>query len=155
MFDYYGLSKNFPGLKTLPKLDCYKQVQHVEASFKEDINETRLIPYIQLHEFEGLLFSSPIMIAYPFENEKTGKYRKLVKTLQNIRNNFRTPEEINNSPETSPHRRLEKLIPSYRKVFHGVMIASQIGLDKIRKQCPHFDNWVIKLESLGTVEPLS
>jgi hypothetical protein len=149
MFDYYGLSNDFPGLKSIPKLDCYKQVEHVEAAFKEDINESRLIPYLQLHEFEGLLFSSPVTIACPFENEKTGKYRQLVKALQNIRNSFRTPEEINNNPETSPHRRLEKLIPSYRKVFYGVMIASKMGLEKIREECPHFDNWVIQLESLG------
>lgn len=133
MFDYYGLSNDFPGLKSIPKLDCYKQVEHVEAAFKEDINESRLIPYLQLHEFEGLLFSSPVTIACPFENEKTGKYRQLVKALQNIRNSFRTPEEINNNPETSPHRRLEKLIPSYRKVFYGVMIASKMGLEKIRE----------------------
>jgi hypothetical protein len=92
-----------------------------------------LIPYLQLHEFEGLLFSSPATIATPFEVEKTGKYRKLVKALQNIRQDFRSPEEINNRPESCPHRRLEQLIPSYRKVFHGVMIASKIGLKKFVK----------------------
>jgi len=149
LFDYYGLPNDFPGLKSLPKLDCYQQVEHVEAAFKVDINDSRLIPYLQIHEFEGLLFSSPATIATPFEEEKTGKYRQLVKALQNIRQDFRTPEEINNSPETCPHRRLKQLIPSYRKVFHGVMIASKIGLEKIREECPHFDNWVTQLESLG------
>jgi len=74
----------------------------------------------------------------------------LNKALQNIRNSFRTPEEINNTPETAPHRRLEKLIPSYRKVFHGIMITSKIGLEKIREECPHFHKWIIELESLGT-----
>jgi hypothetical protein len=117
-----------------------------------DINENRLIPYLQLHEFEGLLFSSPVTIAAPFEEEKTSKYRQLVKALQNIRQDFRTPEEINNRHETCPHRRLKQLIPSYRKVFHGVMIASKIGLEKIREECPHFDSWVTQLESLGELK---
>jgi hypothetical protein len=149
LFDYYGLPNDFPGLKSIQKLDCYQQAEHVEAAFKEDINESRLIPYLQLHEFEGLLFSSPVTIATPFEEEKTGKYRQLVKALQNIRQDFRTPEEINNRPETCPHRRLKQLIPSYRKVFHGVIIASKIGLEKIREECPHFNHWVTQLESLS------
>jgi len=67
------------------------------------------MPYLQLHEFESLLFSSPVSIAAPFEDEKTGQYRQLVKALENIRNRFKTPEEINNRPETCPHRQIENL----------------------------------------------
>lgn len=149
LFDYYGLPNDFPGLKSTPQLDCYKKVEYVEAAFNADLKEKRLIPYLQLHEFEGLLFSSPTMIANPFEEDKTIQSRKLIKALQNIRKQVRTPEEINNSPATCPHRRLKRLIPSYRKVFHGIMIASKIGLEKIRQECPHFNQWIIKLESLG------
>ncbi|HAI69401.1 MAG TPA: hypothetical protein DCM38_08195 [Gammaproteobacteria bacterium] len=152
LFDYYGLPKDFPGLKSIIKSDCYQHVESVESAFNADINERRFMPYLQLHEFESLLFSSPVSIAAPFEDEKTGQYRQLVKALENIRNRFKTPEEINNRPETCPHRQIENLIPSYRKVFHGVMITSKIGLKTIREECSHFDKWVTQLEALGELE---
>ncbi|MBK8383763.1 MAG: DUF4276 family protein [Ignavibacteria bacterium] len=34
-----------------------ERVEFLEKSCSEDINELRYIPYIQLHEFEGLLFT--------------------------------------------------------------------------------------------------
>lgn len=36
--------------------DQYNRVNHLEKDFANAINEGRFIPYIQLHEFEALLF---------------------------------------------------------------------------------------------------
>lgn len=70
-------------------------------------------------------------------------------TLESARSSFETPELINNSPLTAPSKRLESAIPSYDKVLSGNCIAMDIGLDKIRKECPLFNEWVKELEKVG------
>ncbi len=59
MFDFYGLPDDFPGMNELAKFSSpYDIVNHLELELKKDIDfGDRFIPYIQLHEFEGLLFS--------------------------------------------------------------------------------------------------
>ena len=73
--------------------------------------ETRFIPYIEMHEFEALLFSDADILA-----EKTGinivEIKKVIEAYDN-------PEEINEDPEKAPSKRLEKLKTGYRKVGHG------------------------------------
>ena len=51
-------------------------------------------------------------------------------------------------PETAPSKRLIQLYPGYDKVLFGVLVAEQINVDGIRAKCPHFDEWVSKLEQL-------
>jgi len=41
------------------------------------------------------------------------------------------------------------LIEGYRKVDDGVDIASEIGLETIRRECPHFNVWLAQLEALA------
>ncbi|WP_290600261.1 DUF4276 family protein [Anabaena sp. AL93] len=38
--------------------------------------------------------------------------------------------------------------PGYDKPLHGSLIAMDIGLDTIRKQCQHFDKWLTRLENI-------
>jgi hypothetical protein len=38
--------------------------------------------------------------------------------------------------------------PRYKKPLHGSLIASEIGLPRIRGECPHFNDWMTRLESL-------
>lgn len=49
---------------------------------------------------------------------------------------------------TAPSKRLIVAIPSYDKVLTGNCIALDIGLDTIRKNCPLFDEWIRKLETI-------
>ena len=65
-----------------------------------------------------------------------------------IRNAYRTPEEINEGAETHPAKRLLKLFPDYHKATVGPILAERIGLEKMRAACPHFDGWISKLEAL-------
>jgi hypothetical protein len=92
------------------------------------------------HEFEGLLFSDPEGFALGIARPD------LSPQLQTIRNDFTSPEEINDSETTAPSKRVLKLIPGYQKPFNGVQAAREIGLDTIRKECPLFDKWIEKLE---------
>ncbi len=113
----------------------YEKVKAMEENIAKDINDRRFIPYIQLHEFEALLFSSVAGFEKYFDVNIT-------KEIQSILDSFQNPEEINSSPETAPSKRLLRLIPKYDKVFFGNSIALEIGMDTIMEKCPRFRNWV-------------
>jgi len=95
-----------------------------------------------LHEFEALLFSQPEKIAESFTQPT------ILSALWQIRNNFPTPEEINDDPATAPSTRLQNLYPRYSKPFFGSLIASRIGVDLMLLNCKHFATWVSFLRSL-------
>ncbi len=100
-----------------------------------------------MHEFEGLLFSD--MDAFERAIQVLGVTPETIEKLRNIRRQFQTPEDINDNSETAPSKRIKKLIPRYNKKVHGPLIAAETGLDVIRAECPLFDEWVTRLESLS------
>jgi hypothetical protein len=144
MLDFYGLPNDFPGRNDAGVLpDCYGKVAFCERAFAADINNPRFIPYLMLHEYEAMLFTAPDKIAAMFPEDKR------LNELQNIRDAFATPEEINDNPNTAPSKRLRGLFgAAYQKPFHGVLIASSIGLSAICQECRHFREWLAKLEAL-------
>ncbi|HHJ49322.1 MAG TPA: DUF4276 family protein, partial [Phaeodactylibacter sp.] len=48
---------------------------------------------------------------------------------------------------TAPSKRLEKLLPGYKKVVHGNLIIKQGGISHLIKRCPRFAQWIEKLEN--------
>ncbi|HEX5748152.1 MAG TPA: DUF4276 family protein [Archangium sp.] len=149
MFDYYALPSDFPAPAGIRKegrpLDWAIQLEH---AFAAEINDPRFIPYIQVHEFEALLFSDVRKVG-----DVLGADTLQLKQLQDIRAAFQSPEHINDSPETAPSKRLLKLFPKYDKPVFGSLAVSRIGLALIRQECPHFASWLQKLESLGASAP--
>ncbi len=148
MFDLYALPNDFPGYNDAKGVnDPYEKINILEQSFSEDIGDQRFIPYIQLHEFETLLFSdlSMLEIEY-FDHDK--EISKLEKMLESFSNN---PELINENVDTAPSKRIIKLIPEYKgnKVNVGATIASMIGIEHLKNTCRHFNEWVLKLEGLN------
>jgi hypothetical protein len=142
MLDVYGLPKDFPGKAGSLKIaDISDRVQSLEAAFSEDIAQKRFIPNLLMHEFEALLFSVPSAFAEWFGETTARK-------LQEERQGFATPEHIDDNPETAPSKRILRLCPGYQKPLHGSLIALSIGLDSIRKECNHFNQWLDKLEKL-------
>ena len=107
-------------------------------------DEARVIPYVQLHEFEGLLFSQVDSFSETMFTSNASLRR-----LQQIRSHFSTPEDINDNPQTAPSKRIQELIPRYNKPAHGYLVAESIGVEIIRAECPRFNEWLAKLESLG------
>ena len=97
-----------------------------------------------MYEFEGLLFSDVDVFATQIDFP-----RDSVAALRAVRERFTTPEDINDNYETAPSRRIASVIPRYDKRLHGPILAEGIGLDRIRTECPRFDAWVRRLESLG------
>ena len=152
MVDYYGLPDTWPGRREAGSLNSPKErAAGVERAILDDIansldsdSETqRFVPYVVMHEFEGLLFSDPIEFA-----RSIGK-PDLSTSLQAIRAGFSSPEEINDSSETAPSRRVLDLYAGYQKPLMGVQAANAIGLDAIRGECPLFSEWIGKLERIA------
>lgn len=158
MVDYYGLpqsgSREWPGRGTSVSLPFSQKANYVQTELLTDIclnmgddfNQDRFIPYVMMHEFEGLLFSDcdrfAVGIGRPF----------LAQHLQEIRNQFDTPEEINDSPMTAPSKRVKNLIEDYEKPLFGTLAILEIGLEAIRRECPHFRSWLERLENVIRIE---
>ncbi|QHQ53612.1 MULTISPECIES: DUF4276 family protein [Aeromonas] len=141
MMDYYGLPNDFPGLDGRVA-DAHEQVVRLELALQQDIDAPNFIPNLMLHEFEALLFSAPEKFAEWLDDQA------LLAPMAAIRGAFATPEHINNSPQTAPSKRILALVPHYKKTVDGPLIAEDIGLDAIRAQCPHFNNWIERLLAL-------
>jgi hypothetical protein len=145
MFDLYKLPSDFPNMDQAQSLrNPYERVKELESGLAADIPSQHFIPYIQLHEFEGLLFSDVQVIDKILRIHTCSQLTE----LERVRAKFPTPEEIDDGEATAPSKRLESLYPGYDKVSFGVRIAQRIGLDTIRRECPHFNEWVSKLEAL-------
>jgi len=143
MFDYYGLPNDFPGKNKLPNTDDpIKKVTYLENEFNKDISLPNFIPNFLVFEFEALLFTKTEAFGQWFETS-------VIEKLAQVRDKFSTPEHINDNPKTSPSKRIIKLCPSYKKIYHGTHIALDIGLDLIRKDCHHFNDWLNRLEKLN------
>lgn len=151
MVDYYGLPQDWPGRADASAIRAATgRAQHVEAALLDDIrsqfgdsfDSRRFVPFVTIHEFEALLLSDPDRFA-----REIGK-PELAAALTQIRAQFDTPEDINDSAQTAPSKRLIHLFPGYEKPLLGTLAAIGIGLAKIRYECPHFNDWLIRLEAL-------
>ena len=148
MVDYYGLPHTWPGRANARSLPFLDRASAVERELLRDVSDalgsrsdpSRFMPYIVMHEFEGLLFSDPDGFGLGIGR------RDLSPKLRAIRNAFGTPEEINDSPDTAPSKRVEVLMPGYQKPLNGVQAAQEVGLNAIRGECPLFSDWVHRLE---------
>ncbi len=150
LIDYYGLPSDFPGKRLASRKHVLSEKSEtICGELVEQLGHTidceplrRFIPYVQMHEFEGLLFSDPNRLAIELGREDRSE------CLSRIRNEFETPEHIDDSPLTAPSKRIQELVPRYRKVQMGERVAKALTLEKIRYECPLFDNWLTQLENL-------
>ena len=144
MIDFYRLPSDFPGFGELSNSQTHQeQADLLETRIKEDLEETQnqrfenFIPYIQLHEFETLVFASANGIDILFDRDEID-----FKGLMNVIEEYPNPEEINNYPDTAPSVRLKKLIPGYNKVLHGIDIINTVGISELLEKCPRFKTWI-------------
>ena len=151
MLDFYGIGKGFPGMSPSANLPSRDKVKQIEQEVKADICaaipdlrcDVRFVPYLQLHEFEGLLFSNPQTFA-----SAIGKPH-LAGDFERIRRGFATPEDINDDPNTAPSRRVLEAYPAYSKVLDGTRAARAVGIDRMKQECLHFREWMERLEALA------
>lgn len=145
MIDLYGLPNDFPGYQEASaNNDPTRKIEILEDAFAQDIDDRRFIPYIQLHEFEALIFADPSKLINEYI-DNVHQIEPLVQLSQQM-----APEMINENPNTSPSYRILNAIPAYDKLYAGSKITESIGLDVIRQRCPHFNEWLSKLEGLNS-----
>jgi len=147
LIDYYALPEDFPkydeSKKIINKSDrlCYLEKAIIEdVESEQDKRFPNLLPYIQLHEFEALVFSSIDGFKSLFSDEEANFIE-----IQDIISKYPNPEDINNNILTAPSKRLENMIRGYNKVVDGIMIIEEIGIETILAKCPRFNSWVQRL----------
>lgn len=150
LIDYYGLYQkyNFPSWAEGEKItDKNNRLDFLENSMKEDIADEiqhRFIPYLQLHEFEGLLFNKIQLFYDQVPKAELIGIDELKKTFADYNN----PEMINDQPTTSPSHRLKRIIKGYNKPLYGHYFAEAIGIEQIRAKSPRFNQWIDKIINL-------
>jgi len=147
MFDLYKLPSDFPGYAgASEKPDAGARVVALEAALQKDIDDSRFMPYIQLHEFEALLLSEPRAFACQYRD-----YEQQIERLEALCAQYGSPESINDGEDSAPSKRIAKEIPEYSRAKRtaGPIIAAEIGLKTIRARCPHFNDWLTILEGLA------
>lgn len=155
LINYYGIHPHhkYPAWEeSLKIIDRNKRMETLEKAMLNDIDpilKHRFIPYIQLHEFECILFSDINVFESNFEENEFLDYDYLVDTIDKYPN----PELINDGSETAPSKRLSKIIKGYfsdnenHKALYGSLLSNEIGIKTIREKCPRFHQWILQLES--------
>lgn len=154
-FDLYGLPGGFPGRagaerRSNPIARC----EQIEAALHGVVVEharcrhERFLPHIQPYEFEALLLSD--MAAF---ERADAQWHSAGSELAPVIEASASPEHVNDGVGTHPSARLQRAISGYLKVTHGIRLATEIGLDRIRSECRHFGAWLGRMESLQPLNP--
>jgi hypothetical protein len=149
LIDFYALPSDFPNFKNALAIpNKSDKLTYLENEIVKDIETEKgqkfpfLLPYIQLHEFEALVFSSIEAIKSLYSSEDAN-----FKGIQSVIAKYPNPEDINDGPKTAPSKRLinDQLIRGYDKVNDGIMIIEEAGMEVILEKCPRFKSWIEKL----------
>lgn len=144
--DFFRIPTSMPDYELMTQaVKADQKIEILENGLIKDINHPNFIPYIQKFEFEALLFSNNQGF-FRMYNEPS-----IAQATQAIIDQYDNPEEINNHPNTSPSKRIQKILAehgmNYNKIFEGNLIALEIGIHTILEKCPRFRAWVEKLIS--------
>lgn len=132
--DFFRIPTNCPGYTQIAA-----DVAKMETAIDADINDTRFFAYIQLHEFEALLFTNQEGFKFIIDDETT------LSEFEKISEQYPNPEDINNRPETAPSKRILNIHPEYDKVQDGNLAIDEIGFEAIMEKNPRFREWVEKI----------
>ena len=141
------VAKEWPGRIQAETESYSNRARVIEEAIWDDFSKrvgygsvaSRFIPFLLVHEFEALCFADCDAFC-----EGIGR-SDMAKAMNAIRDQFESPEEINDSPETAPSKRIINLHPSYEKPIEGNVGILGISLEKLREECRHFSDWVSKL----------
>ena len=140
LIDFFRLKNDFPKFEDAQAIqNKIQRVDFLEQSLADAIKNARFIPYIQLHEFEGLLFAAKDGFEF-LPDLKQSNLNSLISAVSEKEN----PEELNDGELTAPSKRLEQLIPGFdkNKPFYGGLIAEVNTINAVLDRCLRFKNWV-------------
>ena len=142
MIDLYGCPSDTPGWGRSASLVGRDRAVAIEAAITASIKDSRLLPYLQVHEVEALLFVDPVLVG-----ERSG-IDKVATELTKAVAAAGDPELVNDGAATHPSMRLVAAWPQFAKTSDVPTLIAAIGLVAIRNTCPHFDTWLTKLETI-------
>jgi hypothetical protein len=152
MIDHYGINSE----KKLPNYNICAQKQGAEVKIsciEENLNKVVqsiekypfFIPNIIRHEMETLLFANP---KTGFDLEDVA----IKNAVLDILKKFPNIEDINDTPQGAPSKRLEKIYEAngqkYNKVADAIGIIELTGLQIILEKCPKFKTWIENIISV-------
>ena len=151
MLDFYALGQGFPGRDSSKGKSPLDRGCMIEQAMEQDItaamghgfDNSRFRAYLSMHEFEALLFSNPVRLADALGRPEAAG------TLLSIRAEFTTPEDINDDVLTAPSKRLQQVFRRYDKVVGGNVAALSVGVEAMRRECPHFSQWLGWFDNLA------
>jgi succinylglutamate desuccinylase len=132
----------------MAKTDCFEQAHVLEDAIHTELGDPRFIPYLQVHEFEALVLAVPERFADWFEDRQ-----RALANLAAECHPYDTSERINHGQHSHPKARIEKHFNDYAENVHGPLLAHSIGLQTLRGRCPHFGQWLTRLEQLDQTTP--
>jgi hypothetical protein len=144
MVDLYSLPEDFPGYHAARAMaDPLAQAADLQRALAEELNDTRFVPYLQVHEFEALLLVRPDLIADLYD-APAGDVSQLEADVAA----FASPEHVDHGQHSHPKARLKLCFPDYDENVAGPLLAEAIGLPELRTKCRHFGDWLTRLEQL-------
>lgn len=145
MFDLYGLPPDFPEGDACSAIsDTTRRADALQDAMARAVDDWRLIPYLQRHEFEALVLAALDSLAGLLADDDLEGLARLRAEIGPT-----PPEDVNDGTDTAPSKRLERCIPGYRKTVHGPLTLEDATLSLLKTRCPRFGGWVTTLEKLG------
>jgi len=158
MVDYYALPNTWPGRDISTALPWSERAAYVESQVHLEISKKMgesfdpqfFVPYVQLHEFEALVFADIEELTSVVAPLSKDSASSIVRKFERVLDEAGHPEAINDGYETCPSRRITSVVKAYNKRAHGPIVTKRIGLNALREKCNHFASWLDRLESMGS-----
>jgi hypothetical protein len=141
MIDYYAFPQDAPGMATRPAGSPVQRVGHVEKALSRAIDDGRFVPHLTLHEVESWVFAAADQLGEWLDSPE------LAARLKSDAAAAGGPEWVNDGPATAPSKRLLGYQSDYLKTEDGPAAILELGVARLRPQCPHLDGWLADLES--------
>jgi hypothetical protein len=140
LFDYYAFPADSPGMSSRPEGSARRRVEHVEAALSATIDDSRFVPHLILHELETWVFAAA---------DQLGWILPVPGLTERLRSDVHAaggPELVNDGPDTAPSKRLLRYCDVYSKTNDGPLALADLGIEALRAECPHLDQWLAHLD---------
>jgi hypothetical protein len=146
MVDLYAIGA-FPGAPKRRDESGSECALRIEREMTAKLSSAQFHPYVQVHEFEALVFVDLDELEREFPDGDAAGAAQLLRS----RIGALAPEDIDDGATTAPSKRIIGAVNAYadRKASAGPNITARIGLPRLRAACPHFDSWITRLEKLA------
>lgn len=147
MIDYYGFPQDFIRKAGLVNPRCEDIEEKLLEYYRNREQPGKWLPFVVKHEFESLV------IAAALHGKSTVFSNAEIHQMTLWKDAAGEVEEINDSPQTAPSKRIIQLKESspvpYRKLPDTKEVFDHTRIEAVMDECPHFAGWVENLLSFA------